>query len=560
MRAIHKLIIIFLAIVAIKIIFSLFIPTISGYSDEYFYSKMAQSIYYSFDLKVHEQVVGYYPPLYSVLISPSYALNDMRAVYIAIKIINAILSTLIIIPAWLLSKEFLKEKEALLVSVLVIAFPGNFSFSSYIMSENLYYTLFLFAIYAIYQIMNKPGYKWEIITGLLIGSCYLTKISGLILLPIAFLSLAYSAYKTQDYKTKLIKFITVIIFFLIIASLWLIRNSYQYGFSISGILNENLRAQTQTGYGFQISSLAIWFVIYAGYLLMSSGFIYTVLSASLFKRKEYSALIALVAVSVALVALMATNHSAHAKLINQLFSWIPGRIIGRYIDPIMPLLLITGAIGMYKNIKPKKWLMFISLIIAGTFAIATLFPLFPINNMSISWIGALSLLIQNAMGMTINTIIITAIVLVLLCISIMQVTKKIQGNKIVILTIILFMSFNVLNFAVNYYDTNKYWANSPQIQMGRYMNENYPEHSLFLFDEKYAALTIKTNQTGIYELSSAENKITSSIMGFWLNDDIVIGNASNPDNNADFIYTKQKLDLPLIKQIGDFRMYSSKAL
>ena len=88
--------------------------------------------------------------------------------------------------------------------------------------------------------------------------------------------------------------------------------------------------------------------------------------------------------------------------------------------------------------------------------------------------------------------------------------------------------------------------------MGMFMNQYDPQYSTYLLDVRDEATISKLNQSGIYE--NDLRNITSSIIGFWLNDKIIIGNPESYKEHVDYIYTKHTLNLSLIKQIGEFKM------
>ena len=124
----------------------------------------------------------------------------MQYVYLFMKLLNALLSSLILFPAWLLAKEFLDEKSAFLAAIVISVMPSNFAFAPFIMSENLYYPLFLFSVFAIYKAVISEGYKWTIIAGIFVGLSYLTKVSGFALLFVGIGAYAFKAWKNKDFK------------------------------------------------------------------------------------------------------------------------------------------------------------------------------------------------------------------------------------------------------------------------------------------------------------------------------------------------------------------------
>src|SRR3989344_5522759 len=104
-KIVKQLCLYFILLVIIKSILSYFIPAPSAFSDDYHYIKLARSFFNSQEFSIHEIPIQR-SLLYPIILSISYLFRDMTYVFLAMKIINAVISSLIIFPAWLLSKEF----------------------------------------------------------------------------------------------------------------------------------------------------------------------------------------------------------------------------------------------------------------------------------------------------------------------------------------------------------------------------------------------------------------------------------------------------------------------
>src|SRR3990167_6087327 len=88
-KEIKFLVFLYFIIVIVKVIFSSFIPTISIFSDEYLYAKMARSFFYHGEFSIHGIPTSQYLPLYPIFLSVAYLFQDMQLVYLAMKVINA---------------------------------------------------------------------------------------------------------------------------------------------------------------------------------------------------------------------------------------------------------------------------------------------------------------------------------------------------------------------------------------------------------------------------------------------------------------------------------------
>ena len=187
-----KLVIAFLIIVIIKVILSLFVLSPSIFSYEYFYSKMAKGFAENLNFEISGKDINSYPPLYPIIQSIAYKLTDNSyLIYKIMQVINAIISSLIIIPAFLLSKEFFTEKKVFLISLLISVIPSAFAFSPYILSENLFYPLFLFSIYFMYKAFSENKSLYYILTGIFIALTFMTRLEGLVLIPIFIFTCIY---------------------------------------------------------------------------------------------------------------------------------------------------------------------------------------------------------------------------------------------------------------------------------------------------------------------------------------------------------------------------------
>ena len=103
------LIILYFVLVIIKILIASSTPMSTAFSDDYQYLKMARSFFFDQNFNIHVIDFNYFPPLYPILISITHFFNDSLNIYFFIKVINALLSSLIIIPVYFLAKEFLSE-------------------------------------------------------------------------------------------------------------------------------------------------------------------------------------------------------------------------------------------------------------------------------------------------------------------------------------------------------------------------------------------------------------------------------------------------------------------
>ncbi len=553
-----KLIIAFILIFILKSILSSFILAPSEFADGYIYAKAARSFFFNQELTIHEEIPLNYPPLYSIILSISYLFKNMNYVYLFMKMINAFISSLIVFPAFFLAREFLSNKKSFLFSILISFLPSNFSFSPYIMSENLFYPLFLTSIYFIYKSFKEEKLRYDIIASIFIALSYLTRVLSLVLLLVVGLLVIINIIKRSYNIKKLItKSLAYIIPFILITIPWLIRNLLVFD-EKKGFITNYYRTSFLTSINIDFF---IWVLLYIGLITIASGviflFIYLITIKDFLKDKNLSLLSIISLLTLSILILVSAKYSSYGiiKSAWALFNII-GRPIGRYIDAVLPLIILLGFIGttFYRKIKDKiiiTNIVLISIILIVSTRLI-FFPLFPLNNMSLAWIGTLKYLIDlifyNKQNLEITFSLASFIIFILLfllipiIISIAHYKRKLTIKNIFIFFIIFFLSVSLLNYGLTYYNS-RIWYEGEQMQLGLWFNEYDKKISNILIDERdCTGKILKENQSTLCEPSKS-----ATIIGFWLNDNIIIGDVSNLDN-TDFVITKHKMNLELVRE------------
>ena len=185
----------------------------------------------------------HYPPLYSLILAPSFLLNYKETLQV-IALINIIISSTSLIPINLISRVYLNHRLAGLITVIAALFPYHFVYPFFPASENLYYPLFFWIIFLLVRIPKPNKYEWwiDVCLGLLIGLAYLTRYQTLPLIP-AYL-LCYwlkpdinhpDRVTIRPNTGKVIRSILVLSGVIIPVAAWLISGSLQ-GVNIKNLL------------------------------------------------------------------------------------------------------------------------------------------------------------------------------------------------------------------------------------------------------------------------------------------------------------------------------------
>jgi hypothetical protein len=162
------------------------------FHDELFYWQMAQSFHESGRFLFFGAPFDLPSRLYSVLLSFAFALKEPGTVFFCAKVINSLLFSAAIFPAFGLAKEFLGRRQALSVAILSVMLSSGV-YTATIQPENLYYPAFILAIWMCYRAIVNGTFLSAIAAGTALVFAYFVKPHILFLafayLPVAALAL-----------------------------------------------------------------------------------------------------------------------------------------------------------------------------------------------------------------------------------------------------------------------------------------------------------------------------------------------------------------------------------
>lgn len=528
-----QLVLIFALLAIIKVLLSSFIHVPLGFTDSLTYLEVAKSFFDSFNFI--ELAESQYPFLYPLLISPAFIFNDMTLVHFSIKLINAILSSLIIFPAYLLCSEFLNKKKSLFIAVLISFIPPIFAFTFYFMSENLFYSLLLFTFYFILKAYKENTLKWNLLAGISIGLCYLTRTISLFLFPLIIITILINI---KQIKNKLILIFASIA---TITPLFILR-SINSGFKISNLVGyENSVREVSSG--LHLLPKITWFFLYIDYIIIALGilfFIFSVYAIFKYKNLDYKEklLVQIVFISTFFLFIISAYHSGSYEHYND------SRIMGRYIAGLYPLFIILGTVTLEKFEKIPNYIPILTSIYLSIATPIILFDaFFPVNNMSWSHIGILKYLLIN----TEYSIIIT---IILVTISLLFIFVK-KSKSILKLFLVYFIIISLLNTAIIIYDSEVRWYPAEPVQLGIWFNNNIKEQGEIMFiTEGYEDELQELHSDNIL----SEKQIPERISSYWIRGKTKEDNISNYEN-YNYIITRKELPLLVIKEFGDVKIY-----
>ena len=325
----------------------------TGTGDEMTYYDMTDSLkrgFFSISQTYH------YPPLYPLILVP--ALVFKQYTFTGIKLINAVVTTSILFPTYFISRSYLDSKKSLFLSLIACLLPYNLVFPRRIVSENLYFPIFLWSVF---MILKKPtGRKtdlvWDFFTGICLGLLYLTRYISLAIIPMFLLAWWIKPFDNNDLLLhptwkKIFRFLLLIIIICALFSPWVIGALLEkvpvkliLGFVITSTTN----AKQLT-----ILNLLIWILLYSAYMILMAAPVLPLMAKSLKHlnknnwRDEYGRFI--IQIFFLLVAFMAASvrHSWRAYYNGD----YPAAIMGRYVLYPCMLFIILGFVTLEMHKK-----------------------------------------------------------------------------------------------------------------------------------------------------------------------------------------------------------------
>jgi hypothetical protein len=488
-----------------------------------------------------------YPPLYPLVISSAYFLGDINIAYPAMKIINILISSLIVIPVWLIAKEFLDSEKSLFIVILTVLLPSSFSYPFIVISESLLYPLFMLSIYLIIKSIrgDKAMGIW---CGIVMFLTVLTKSTGYVL-PIAiFIIFVKENWKDIFYfwnkknRENIISAVWnlrwIIISFISLLIIWKFYLLKLLGGGTSGTDYNPLSTIND------LLSVTSWSIMHLGYFVFATMIIFFIFALILTqkyigKKIPSENLAVLITVSWTTLVLLIIV-SAQSRV-----AWGAGAsfaVMGRYIDPILPAFLIMGVIGFEYKRDKSFWLATAVSIIALLF-IPLDSRLRSINAPDTYLLVAPSYLHETGIiPFEVNALEIKLILAsIVLIISILLWKNIFTWKTLKYASILFFIVSSVLAFGVAY--TASHDVQDHMI-IGHWLRDNTPGLKVVLFDKN------DFNETSWPWFA----------VKFWTDDYVVFGNVIEESvkietvngfvyRKVDYIVSIHKLDNPLLLEV-----------
>jgi len=497
------LILFFFGLVFLKAALSLKFPSPWVFADEAVYSETASNILDGiFFSKL--QYCQTYPPGYSLVLSLAYFIsNNESTTYHIMQLINCVLTSSIIFPAYFILETYTSKTIAFLASILISVLPSVSLYTFAIMSENVFIPLFAFSFWFLIESYKGRGKYWDFLAGFSIFYLFLTKTMGLAMIigfiaSFFFFSKSKSRFTSFSYILKenglllsslLIPFIIWKLYAYLLIPVGV--GSYNSASYLTGFIN-NLGSLQDF---YTLMSLFIHeaeFLIWAAYFVVFSVLLMIISSLKLkklqisFPDSKWNSLdeVNKIALKSSLVYFLGSFIIVMTICVAHMSLYLNGNpyylIFGRYLDPIVPLVFILGLMGvelLYTNDVGIKSKLAVTIYIIINILFIFTFPYeyykFP-NMLSIFYIQY----IKNEMSIPMQ-------IFIPLYLSFCFISSYIYINnkraKVYILIIFTIISLILSSYAFGIEVHHSIYSNGKS-PIGIYLNQNCNKNTTILVD------------------------------------------------------------------------------
>jgi 4-amino-4-deoxy-L-arabinose transferase-like glycosyltransferase len=342
---------VFLLLVIFKYLFAL--GTVGPIiSDEVLYKINARNIF------MHEPFSTlHYPPLYSLLLSAAFFSKNNW--YQWMLFLNAMVSSLIVIPVWLIGSRFLPKSFARISVIIAGLWSFHVAYPRTLMSENLYVLFFLVSVFIFLDADREDSrHSWRLyaLFGFFTALAYLTKYIHLVSIPcFAILWWVRPMFRddaekgTMSEKVRLYQAAAAAGGFAIVYVPWVLY-VWNNGFPEAQALGlQHIAYMTKYA---TLSSLAVWIAFYTAYvvlmmapfLLPLSIYFNLMISGKIKNDRKETFFMVTISLLTFVFLMTAIYHSWRAA-----YNYpVPNRIMGRYLLQFSPFYLIIFLIALNK--------------------------------------------------------------------------------------------------------------------------------------------------------------------------------------------------------------------
>lgn len=425
----------------------------------------------------HKQTDVHYPMMYPLAISLANLSDNW---YMVMKVLNIVYSSLLVLIVYAIARLYLDQKTSTCVMLVSASLPYHFIFPSMIMSENLFFPLFMLGIYlSLWDEKQKKKYLVDVLLGITITAICLTRYIGLMGIPVFALVWLMKQLNNHIKWREIFTRGIIIVSTIVISYLpWFLSNyenstfKEMIGFGITKKTNvEQLttkRLVLTTGF------YGAYFIILATPVLT-----YLIYSIAMFEWKNlfgrYNQLWVMVYGLSATFFVAVTRHSWRAVYNYPKYH----RIMGRYVIyfPVLYFLLAFVTKQKMEHKQKEMSVRSVALFVLWTIMAYAGFvfgyfldvkrTIYPLGNQFLSWKAAF----EGYKFVYIGDKCLLGVLIILVFITMVQLSKRpiVQKNAMAILAVVI-MLFNVWGMK-DFYANNYDFRDKIAVSSMRAMNE-----------------------------------------------------------------------------------------
>ena len=173
----------FVGSVLLRFVLSLEVHAPWIFQDEAVYSELARNLgqHGHFAIRQFPGTNGF-GPLYPILLAPAWAIFSNPAhAYVAAKLINALLMSLAVVPAYVIARRLMRRRAAVVAAIFAAAIP-SLAYTNTLLSENAFYPATMAAAAALVLLLERPTLLRQLAFFAFTGAAFLVRAQGVILL------------------------------------------------------------------------------------------------------------------------------------------------------------------------------------------------------------------------------------------------------------------------------------------------------------------------------------------------------------------------------------------
>jgi hypothetical protein len=157
-------------------------PTV--FNDELLYAKLSQAIAAGHGLAIRGEDFFFPAPLAPLVQAPAWLFDSMTDAYAAAKVLNAVVMSTAVFPAYWLARRIVRPSFALLTAAAAVATPA-LVYHAYLMSEALAYPVFLLTVAVLAKAVAEPSRRLAVAVPVVCALAVATRVQFLVL-PLAY--------------------------------------------------------------------------------------------------------------------------------------------------------------------------------------------------------------------------------------------------------------------------------------------------------------------------------------------------------------------------------------